>query len=69
MAKSRTPKRPPARAWAIVLAGDSFKQVPFTGLDQEGLLCFVCEGDPEWTRVANFTTKIVNHPNPMAEVG
>ena len=48
-------------------AAESVKIVPYTGLDQEGLLCFCKEGDDAWTRVANVVQTLVNHPHPDVE--
>jgi hypothetical protein len=57
-------RAPATGYWAIVLQSQSIKIVPYTGLDQEGLLCFCKEGDDAWTRVANVVQTLVNHPHP-----
>lgn len=55
------------KAWALVLQGQSIHQVPYTGRDQEGLLCYCHEGDKEWTRGATVVTELVNNPRNRSD--
>ena len=65
----RSPKQGTNRSWAIVLAGQTIRLVPYTGPDQDGLLAWCMEGDAAWKRVAHVVTiSLKNKPKDEVEV-